>query len=140
MGAMVGQTLWSGVSAAQSVNDMWENSEQACKQNKALATTEAELVSAFSEGAVSLLAQDKLRSAVHGWHESLVNVHHWAVYLRRRFLQRYVIFLVALAIVTILLFFAVEKKAGRLDKLFRKIGRITDAMEKSAGHGAIYSR
>lgn len=132
-GAMVGQTLWSGVSAGQVVNDMWNDASKACEHNKALATTEAELIQAFSEGAISSMAQEKLKTAIDGWHDSLVDLHHWAVYMRQQFLHRYVIFLVALAVVTILLFFAVEKKAGRLDKLFRKIGRITDAMEK---HGA----
>lgn len=137
MGAAMGaQVLWGGVSAAMSVNNMQQQADAACKQNKVLQTTQAEIMSAFEEGGISAMAEDKLRTAIHTWEDSLADMHHWAVFSRQQFHKHFVIFLVALGIVTVLLFFAVEKKAGRLDKLFRKVGRIADALDRGSGGGA----
>lgn len=133
LGAMLGQMLWGGVSAGMDVSSMLDQNKAACKRNEALQTSLAEILSAFEEGATSAIAEDKLRSAIHTWEDSLADLHYWAVVSRQRFHKHFVIFLVGLAIVTILLFFAVEKKAGRLDKLFQKIGRISDALDKGSG-------
>jgi hypothetical protein len=131
--AMVGQTLWGGVSAGMNVNDMWKQNKAACEQNKVLETTQAELLQAFEEGAISSLAEAQLRTAVRSWGDCAADMHYWAVVSRQQFHKHFVVFLVGLAVVTILLFFAIEKKAGRLDRLFRKIGRISDALGRGGG-------
>ena len=121
------QATYTGISTIEGVNKHKQNAEQLCETNKALFLQKTELQQALNDGLANQVAIDKLNNTVLGWQSSYASSENYAALLRKQFLQRYVIFLIFLTIITMSLFFVIDKKAGRLDKLFRKIGRIVQA-------------
>lgn len=121
------QAGWAGMSSSMEVANSFQDAEQACKDNVSMTRLADELQIAMSQGLTTTLELRHIQEIIGGWHETWLNLEGWASRLRKQFLHQYVFFLGALGFVTMALFFAVEKKAGRLHKLLHKISRIVHA-------------
>ena len=130
---MLGQVGWSGISSAQEVANSYQDAEQACKDNESMVRLTEELNMAISQGMSTTIYLHNVSEVIQRWRQSWVTLEDWASRIRKQFFQHYVLFLGFLAFVTMNLFFAVEKKAGRLDKLMHKVSRIVHA---EASHGS----
>ena len=130
---MLGQIGWSGISSIQEVANGHQDAEQACKDNESMVRLTEELNAAISQGMSSTIYLRHISEVIQQWRQTWVTLEEWAARLRKQFLQRYVLFLGVLAFVTMNFFLAIEKKAGRLDKLMHKVSRIVQA---EASHGS----
>jgi len=130
---MLAQAGWSGISSFQETVNAYQDAEQACKDNETMVRLTEELNAAISQGLSTTIYLNNIAEVIQRWRQSWVTLEDWAARLRKQFLQHYVLFLGFLAFVTMNLFFAVEKKAARLDKLMHKVTRIVHA---EASHGS----
>ena len=139
----LGATVQAGASAygaVRGVGDARDNATAACQSNRDLREALSYLERAVQEDVAAGMSEAMLAQAVARWEGAGIDLKQRAEMLRESFYHRFVVFLACLAVVSLLLFFAIDKKAGRLQKLFAKIGDITDAMERqqqasSRAHG-----
>ena len=120
MAPFAAQSLYAGISSGMRVRAQLQDAADLCEHNKDLSLESAVLNACLLRDVKDQAIIADLNGLVNEWGESTVSLEQWAERLSARFLQHYIVFLVFLALVTVTLFFAIEKKAGRLDQLFRK--------------------
>jgi hypothetical protein len=128
---MSAQLAWSGISSARKVANGYQNALDMCEQNRRLSLQNDILGQCIQTGAATQVAIDELHDIVDAWGQTWLDLQTRAARISAHFLTQYVLFLVFLAFVTLMLYFAIEKKAGRLDRLFGKINALSDAAAPS---------
>ncbi len=125
------QVLYGGISSASSVRDKLHQAQRLCDQSASLGRESEYLTQALVESIADASQVGLLSDLLDTWNGTQDDLLNQAIQQRKLYVKRFTYYLVFLAIFTLLLFLALEKKAGRLDKLFRKIDRI-DAATASA--------
>lgn len=121
---MIGQVGYAGLSSSESVTDKYQTAVDACEQNKSLQRESVTLNNALAVDLATSAEVANLAAVADSWQGQITYLNNYSVNLRKHYLLQYTIFLGFLTFITFMLFFALEKKGGRLDRLFDKIDRI----------------
>ena len=123
--AVAGQTVFSGLTTMQTQAGALEAAKRECKMHAAL-TEQQQLISESVAQGYAIEPQS-IDDRIAEWRNIQDDLDLGAHQMRQQFRVRFATYLVFLGAVTVLLFLAALKKAGRLHKLFRKIDQITSA-------------
>ena len=123
---MGGQFLFGGLSSSTKVANMYQTADELCRMNKSLHDQQETLTAALAETQAQLLVDmPQMKATMDGWHNDIDVLNQRSANMRHSWLNQYTMFLGFLAFVTLMLYFAIEKKGGRLHRLFQKIDKIT---------------
>jgi len=123
---MAGQMGWAGFSSAHDVHKAYSDAALLCQTNYALRDESDTVSSAISAGVVTENTMKQLRDTVNTWDDRLQSLKQQALDTRNDYIAQFTYFLFFLAFTTTMFFFALEKKGGRLNRLFAKIDKIED--------------
>ena len=129
---MLGQAGFAGVSSAQDVSRAYATATQLCERNAALHREYEEIQKALAAGAITSAMFQTLTSTAVEWHGYTNDLQKQVIATRSDYVTQFTYFLFFLAFTTTMFFFALEKKGGRLDRLFAKIDKIKAFTAKSA--------
>ena len=131
-GGILFQVALGGITSFIAVRNGFGAAQRLCTTNKALQTEQTVLRQAMAEAENQQQMADRLGYVINSWSETWNTLEAAAAHQRKQFLLNYTVYLVFLSLITVMLFFAVEKKGGRLDRLFHKIGRIKASLHEEA--------
>ena len=120
----IGQLSWAGISAAANVGNEYRTAELLCQTNYSLRNEDDTVTKAITQGVVTHETMKALRDTVNQWNDQLKSLKQNGKEARKQYIVQYTYFLFFLAFITTMFFFALEKKGGRLDRLFAKIDKI----------------
>ena len=121
---MAGQFAWAGISSARDVSSAYGVAEKMCEQNAKLEQEKSVVNKAITAGTLTTALVDQLRETAGSWQGQISDMQGDVIKTRKEYLAQFTYFLGFLAFITTMMFFALEKKGGRLDRLFAKIDKI----------------
>jgi len=122
---MLIQAGYSGFSSVGTVGFEYEVMQRLCRNNYNLVNEGNQLAAMSKQGEIDSIMIQRMQDVVNRWSADAGDAEDHVVKLRTHFLHNYVFFLWCLAGTVLMLYIAIEKKSGRLHKLFQKIDRIS---------------
>lgn len=122
--ALVGQLLYTGFSSVGASGDAYNKANDLCILNSSLRIEQQVVVKATEAAVLTKVMLEQLKTTVSSWQEHIHKMQESVVSYRQQYITHYTFFLVMLAFVTVLCFYALEQKGARLERLYDKINKI----------------
>lgn len=123
----VAQFGYGGISSTTKVSNQYAAAEDMCRRNQVFSQQKSVLETSLQNDETLSVEIPIYQKMVEQWSTEIANMQRAIKRGRTSALHSYVFFLWFLAFLTTMLFFAIEKKGGRLDRLFAKIDKISQA-------------
>ena len=123
--AGVAQVGYAGFRSFMDMRDAYNLENNMCVENNKLREHQEYLRESLDRRTSTDADFDKILEISREWIVNARNIRGEAAYQRKSFVTKYTVYLFCLALITILLFLAIERKNDKLYKLYGKIDRLS---------------